>query len=586
MADQDDKAAPPVNAQGNDQYAGGMVGVIQRLQALALGISPQAPRLPEQSLSSSQYFGGFQKGFTTRMGFRGTLSYFVLRQVYERSVLINAVVSTRKHQTVRFASVAQRQNRGKVGWRIVHARQHEKDFEVPEGFQLLAKDCERMFAKPWRVYWNEGRVFNEVEPTMASFISKITEDALVINRPVVELGLDVERVPRAFGAIDGANIIPTFAVLKYLTSVNREFPKDYAENWTSYKQTLQMIGDKYKVDLDERTSFIYMLQGRPTAGFREDELIVAPFLPVSNVMLAGYPKGMVEQAIWGILAEIMAMTANSRYFEFGSMAEVILAIKGNYQDKHIKDLEQVLQGNVSGVPGMFRIPMIALAGGKDDIDVIQVKQNHKDMLFDVYIQKLTNLICAIFRMHPSEINEAPRAGDNSGSLNQQSQNKQINMAQEQGLEALLEHFKIHIFDPILERIDPNLRLEWEYGRQEAEQLAIVQQYATIATVNEQRTMMGMDELEDEEEGNAIANPAILQMKQAAQQADVQKQQMKLQKQQMDDQRQGQQQQIAQGQVQKDRDGEDDQSFAKRVAAKQQNSPRPRPPQQKMAVGGR
>jgi hypothetical protein len=541
------------------------------LTALALGVSPQAPRLPEQSMTAAQYFGGYQKGFTSRMGFRGTLSFQVLRQTAERSMLIAAVMSTRKHQAVRYARVAQRSKRGEVGFRVSHARAHEKDFQVPEGFGWLCRQAESLLSKPWRVYWDEGKVFRDVEPTAASFISKVTEDTLVLNRPCVELGLDSNKVPRAFGAIDGANIIPTFAALKYLTAINRDMPRDYAETWTSYKQTMQMIGDRYKVDLDERTEYIFMLQGRPTAGFRAGDLIVAPFLPSSNVLLAGYPKSMVEQAIWAILAEIMAMSANSRYFEFGSMAEVLVALKGQYQDKHIKDIEAILQGNVSGVPGMFRVPILALPGGKGDVDVIQVKQNHRDMLFDVYIQKLTNLTCAVFRMHPSEINEAPRAGDNSGSLNQASQQKQINMAQEQGLEALLEHYKAHIFDPLLERIDPNLRLEWDYGKQEAEQLAIVQQYATFAKVNEQRTMMGLDPISEEEGGELIDNPAIM----AKQQLDAQKQQadqqQKMQEKQMAGQEKAQAKQQQAGQVQQARDQESDQEMAQRIASRQRQA---------------
>lgn len=538
------------------------------LQSLALGGAPQAPRLPEQSLSSAQYFGGYQKGFTSRMGFRGTLSFSTLRQTAERSMLLNAIISTRKHQNVRYSQVAQQSKRGEVGWRVIHAREHERDFEVPDGYKWLCRQAEAMLSKPWRVFWDEGKVFRDVEPTMASFLSKICEDTLVLNRPVVELGLDANRTPRAFGAIDGANIIPTFAALKYLTAVNRDMPRDYAEKWTSYKQTMQMIGDKYKVDLDEKTEYIYMLQGRPTAGFRHDELIVAPFLPTTNVSLTGYPKSMVESAIWAILAEIMAMTANSRYFEFGSMAETLIAIKGQYKDEHIKDIESILQGNVSGVSGMFRVPIIALPGGKDDLDVIQVKQNHKDMLFDVYIQKLTNLACAVFRMHPSEINEAPRAGDNSGALTQASQKQQINMSQEQGLETMLEHYKLHIFDPMLERIDPHLRFEWEYGKQEADQLAIVTQYGTFATVNEQRTMMGLDEIGDEEGGSAINNPAILAAQQAKQQEKMQKDQMKAQGDQA--KMQGDQQAAAgqQKQVQDARKTESDQEMAQRIAARQ------------------
>lgn len=549
------------------------------LQALALGVAPQAPRLPEQSLSSTSMFGGYQKGFTSKGGFRGGMSFSVLRQVAKRSMLMAAILSTRKHQHVRYARVAQRSKKGEVGFRCGHAREHERDFQVPPGYSDLCRQAEQMLSKPWRVFWDEGKVFRDVEPTMASFLSKIGEDTMVLNRPSVELGLDANRVPRAFGAIDGANVIPTFAALKYLTAINRDMPRDYSEKWTSYKQTMQMIGDRYKVDLDERTEHIYMLQGRPTAGFRASELIVAPFLPTTDVMKAGYPESMVELAVYAILAEIMAMTGNSRYFEFGSMAETLIAVKGDYKDEHIKGIESILQGNVSGVQGMFRVPLIALPGGKDDLEVIQVKQNHKDMLFDVYIQKLTNIACAVFRMHPSEINEAPRAGDNAGSLQQASQQKQINMAQEQGLEALLEHYKSHIFDPILERIDPNLRLEWDYGKQEADQLAIVNQYGMFAKVNEQRTMMGLDEL-DGEEGEAINNPAILAQQQAKQQSEQLKAQQDMHGKELE--QQGKQQQGQQ--VQGARDEESDQEMAQRVAARQRQAPGGAPGGPKLGAG--
>lgn len=563
----DSRGDMPTNAEPGTAAAH-TVNFADVLQAMALGVSPQAPRLPEQSLSSAQYYGGYQKGFTSRMGFRGTLSFHVLRQTAERSMLLAACITKRQTQTVRYSRVAQRSKRGEVGYRVVHVRDSERDFQVPDEFKKLCRQAESMLAKPWRVFWDEGKVFRDVEPTMASFLSKVCEDTLVINRPVIELGLDTARVPRAFGAIDGANVIPTFAALKYLTAINRDVPADFQSGTTTYRRTMQMLADKYKVDLNERTEHIYILQGKPVAGFRADELLVAPFLPTTNVLQAGYPKSMAERAIWLVLAEIMAMSANSRYFEFGSMAEVLIAIKGQYQDKHIKDIEAILQGNVSGVPGMFRVPLIALPGGKDDLDVVQVKQNHKDMLFDVYIQKLTNLVCAVFSMHPSEINEAARAGDNSGSLNQASQQKQINMAQEQGLEALLEHFKLHIFDPILERIDPNLRLEWEYGRQEAEQLAIVNEYATFATVNEQRTMMGLEEIGDDEGGSAINNPAILADKQAEQQKQQFDQQTKLA------QDQAKQQGVqAQGKaVQPARNEESDQEMAQRIAARQKRPP--------------
>lgn len=530
MADQKEKKIPTPKQAENSRVerTEANMGFDQILRQLALGISPTAPRLPEQASSSGTYFGGYPKGYTNNLGLKGTISFDILRQVAERSGLISAIVSTRQHQRARFSRIARSTNRGEVGYRVVHRRENEKDFKVPNGFKDLCREAEQMLEKPWRVFWDEGSVYKEIEPSFSSFSSKIVEDILIINRPVIELGLDPLRVPRAFGAIDGANVIPTFNALKYLTSLSKDMPQGWNANWQAYNRTLSMVSDKYKINLDEKTEYIYLLSGRPVAGFRHDELIIAPMFPTSNVRNAGYPKSLTEKAIFSILAEIMAMSANQRYFEFGSMAETLITMKGNYDDRHVKDLESIFQANMSGVNGMFRVPLIALPGGRDDIDVVQLKQNHRDMLFDVYIQKLTNLACAVFRMHPSEINEAPRAGDNSGSMQQASQTKQISMAQEQGLETMLIHEKQHIFDPILQRIDPDLSFEWEFGRSEIDQLQVVQQYASLTTVNERRMMAGLDPISDEDGGSIIDNQFIQadkQMKmQQKQQEDAAKQQ--------------------------------------------------------------
>lgn len=499
------------------------LGFDQILRYLALGMAPNAPRLPQQTIAYGSMFGGYPKGFTNATGTKGSLSFYTLRQISQRSPLIAAIVSKRLHQVTRYAAVCRKANRGEVGFRIKHEREGEKDFKVDEGFKALCKEVEQMILKPWRVFWEDNTILKEVEPSMASFLSRITDDLLICNRPVVELALDPLGIPRGFGAIDGANVIPTFAALRYMTSVDHDIPADFANSYGNYLKTMQYVSDKYFIDINERTAYIYLLDGRPVTAFREDELIVAPQFPVTDLRYAGYPSSLVERAIFVILAEIMAMTANSKYFEYGSMAETIVTIKGTAQDTHVQDLQSVMLSNMSGVPGMFRLPIIATPNGSEDIEVVQLKQNHKDMLFDVYIQKLTNLCCAIFSMDPSEINEAPRAGDNSGALNQANRTKSIEKAEESGLESILMHYKMHIFDPIIKRIDPNLSFEWDFGKTEMEQLALAKEYAPITTVNERRQMLGLDPIDEEAGGEVIDNQFIAQMKQQKQQEEQQKQ---------------------------------------------------------------
>ena len=509
-------------------------GSLERLLAsVGFGLTPTAPRLSETGMAHNTY-GGYPKGYGGPRGFKGTLSFAMLRQVAWRSSVLAAILSTRLHQVTRYSKAGSRARKNDVSFKVVHKRHNDPKFQVPEKFKIMAYEAERMLERPWRIYWDEGTVFKDVEPTFAGFLSKVTEDYLIINRPCVELGLDGQRIPRAFGAIDGANVIPTFKAMRWLQSRDKDLPADFQSNWRAWSRLLQTASDKYKVDLDERTEYIYMLDGKPAVGFRHDEIIVAPFAPTSDVHSTGYPKSLTERAIFILLAEIMAMSANSRYFEVGSMAESLIAIKGSYDDAHIKEIQTIFQNNMSGVPGMFRVPLLALPAA-DDVNVIPIKQNHKDMLFDIYVQKLTNLGCAIFRMHPSEINEAPRAGDGAGALQQASQTKQIAAATEQGLETTLLHLKSTILDPIVERIHQDLMVEFDNGLNEQEQLAIQEAYKGIATVNERRMMMGLDPLKkDDPRGEVIADPNAQQPVIAQQQQEQQEKQMKAQAGQQED----------------------------------------------------
>lgn len=495
------------------------VGFTDILRALSLGLLPNAPRLPQQAYTGATTMGGgYQKGYAGYGGMKGTMSFATLRQVAERSPMLSAIISRKLFQSVRYSRPVQRSKKGDIGFKIVHKRDSEENFSVPKEFDVMCRELEKSFMKPWLMYWNDGIVNKDVEPNLSGFVSKIMEDLLVINRPVVELGLDPHRIPRAFGAIDGANIVPTFAALKFLTRTADNFPyRSWQDNSSQLDATMQWFSDRYGVDITDRTEYLYMLSGRPVAGFRHDEILIAPMMPTTDVRHAGYPRSLTERAIWIVLAEILAMQTNLQFFEKGNMAEILLAMKGNYDDEHVKQLAEILQANMSGVQGMFRVPLVALPGGSEDLNVLNLKQNHRDMLFDFYIQKLTNLACAVFSMHPSEINEAPRAADNSGSLNQASQTVQIGLAQEQGLQGHLLHLKSTIFDPILERIDDNLTWEWDYGENEAQTIQIATSKATFMTVNERRVACGMKPISKESGGEVIDNPFI-QAQQQSQQA--------------------------------------------------------------------
>ena len=305
----------PPQASANNGFPPGIT-FDDVMQALALGLAPKAPRIPENARQLSSVYGGYTKG----LGHRGSISFADLRQVAETSPLLSAIISTRQHQRTRYCRKATSSNKGEVGFRVVHKREKDAKFKVPEGFKELCRQAEDMLLTPWVMRDSAGIPYKDVEPTLSGFASKIVHDMIVINRPVIELGLDPKRIPRSFGAIDGANVIPTFKALKYLESINKDLPKDFLKTHAGYSTGLDMLANRYEVDISETTEYIYMENGRPTAAFRHDELILAPIFPTTSTREVGYPKSLLERALGIIIPEIMAMQTNSRYFEFGSMA--------------------------------------------------------------------------------------------------------------------------------------------------------------------------------------------------------------------------------------------------------------------------
>lgn len=407
----------------------------------------KAPRMPRNA--TPQTMGVYAKGTINEDMFKTKFTHQTLRKVAKNSGLLQAIVSRRDFQMAQASKLWRFE--GDFGFRVIHQDHHDINKEVPAQITEICKETQKMIECPW----------GYLEPTFQGFTSKFIKDLMVINRPVIELGLDSKRIPRSFGAIDGANIFPTFQVLKILVPQITKFKEfentSFMPNTAQYEAALEIVGEKYKVEVNNAVEYFYMQDMMPLAAYRGDELICIPMMPTTDVNDLGYPPSMVERSIKSVLSEMLAMSYNMNYFQFGSMIDNIIGLVGSYDDEHIQEFIELLRINHTGLEGAHRVPVVPIRN-KEDIQIYNTRQNNRDVVYSEFMNLVTSLATACFGMSPEEINIRPQSG-NSGSMFEASRSTQVREGKQEGLFALRNHLTT-CMNLIVKRIHPEIEFSF------------------------------------------------------------------------------------------------------------------------------
>jgi len=447
-------------------------------------IKGKANRMPR--LATPQMHGTYDKNFSSVENMSSKFGHATLRKVADNSGLLKAIVSRRDFQVFQIAK--RWKFEGDVGFRVVHDQHHELNFNTPNQLNDMARGLEKMIEQPW----------GYLEPTFAGFASKFMKDLVIINRPAIEIGLGSKGQPVAFGMIDGANVYPTFDVLKALIPnmtgmVKIGDKKQLEPNTPAYDFGRQLVSDKYELDISSKTEWLYMQDQVPQAAYTLDEMILMPIMPTTAVRQYGHPPSMAENSIRLVLAEMLAMSYNMNYFQHGAMIDTMIGVVGSYDDEHIQEFIETLKMNHTGVDGAHRIPVMPVRN-PEDIHIYNLRQNNRDMVYSEFMNLVTSLTCACFGMPPEEINIKQNTPGGRHQFEGNNQ-KQIQQNKEEGLFAIRNHMKT-CMDMMIKRINPNLCFEW-FGlsgdmdrlRKETSQKELA---AGGITTREYRLMNGME----------------------------------------------------------------------------------------------
>lgn len=427
------------------------------------------------------------------------LSYEVLRAM-SRTHLVKAVIGTRQQQVVSFCEpqkdkysagfvIAKRQKYTEVGQHDKMSKAEQAKAEWLTEFVLSCGTTKN--------FWH-GDTFDQ-------FIAKLVNDSLTFDQATFEIVRNKKGEIIEFFATDAGSyrIADTFS--------------DDPDDPTRRHEGVEFI-QGYP------PSYVQLYQNSVVASFYPWELCFGVRNPQSDIRFNGYGRAELEDMITSITALLNADTYNANFFKVGSAPRGILRYSGNVNQNTLEDFRRQWIAQVAGVLNAHKIPMM----NADKMEFINTNVPNKDMEYSKYQEFLIKIICAIFKIDPSEIGFS-MSGNSEGTqgLGGDNTEEKIKYSRDKGLIPLLKKIQYWINKFIVWQVDPEFEFRFVGYDDEMDLQTELDQDVTalqnFMTLNEVRAKRNLDPIEG---GDMPLNPVFMQAQQMKQQADQQDQQMK------------------------------------------------------------
>lgn len=265
--------------------------------------------------------------------------------------------------------------------------------------------------------------------------------------------------------------------------------------------------DETKLQNDEY-KWVQVLNGRIVRGFTENELSVGMRNPTTDIFANGYSIAELEILLRIVSSHLFTENYNMSYFTQGFSAKGILHIKADLPRRKMESARVMWQHMIKGNRNSFQTPIMASSG---DIQWIPLTQNHSDIEFNLWMQYLIRVICAIYQIDPSEIGFGMKDMGEGGSLSGENTESKINQSKDRGLVPLLRHVENYLNTNVIDRLDPDFKIEFVGVSDESKKEVLERQEKEVKfkkSVNEVRSEDGLPPIPGAD--NLILDPIFFQ----------------------------------------------------------------------------
>lgn len=364
-------------------------------------------------LSTNEFNGYRTRNFETGFG--------ALRSMAVKTPLIAAILQTRKEQVAAYNSYSSTSL--KPGWKIEkNVENYFNDSAEFEKESALSISDKQEIRKCISFIENCGIVKRSFYgDNFDSFLRKFVDDSLTLDQACFEVIPSQTYKPFEFLMIDGATV--RFASGATMDQEGKE--RGY------YPHAVQLY------------------QGTSVANtYYPWELAIGIRNPSTNISYNGYGISELELLTKVVTWILYSEAYNGKFFSQGSNPKGFFLAKGNLTEDKIAEFKQSWTSQVAGLNGAFKIPI--LSGG--DIQFIDTQKSNSDMEFDKWLEYLTKLTCAIYKIDPKELGFD--LNNNTVTYDSSIQEK-LTYSKEKGLVPLLKFIEKQINKYIIHPLTDN-----------------------------------------------------------------------------------------------------------------------------------
>lgn len=257
---------------------------------------------------------------------------------------------------------------------------------------------------------------------------------------------------------------------------------------------------------------VQVIDGKPETAYRYQDLLYEVRNPRSDLVVNGYGYAEPEMFVRILTAWINSFAYNAAGLDRNAIPRGILAMFGDWDQPEINTLSTRLQAQLTGPANMWRMPIIGVkqpdVGGKG-LEYIKVDDRPTEMYLAKWVTLLWSIGCAIYGMHPTEINMAAFDASNASPLSGSDTAEKLAHSRDKGLIPRLGYVA-DVYNILIKTIDDRYELEWA-GLNEEDAERKFKREEKGSTMNEIRAANNQEPHELDEIGNAPADPAYLSL---------------------------------------------------------------------------
>lgn len=253
-------------------------------------------------------------------------------------------------------------------------------------------------------------------------------------------------------------------------------------------------------------AYVQIKDGQVFEHFYKPELCFGVRNISTDVYRNGYGRSELEDMIFEITSFLWATEYNRNYFKNGSMPKGMLKIKGDVGSSRLTEFKRKWEAMVGGVGNAWKTPIVEA----DSIDWVDMGKSNSDMEFNKWIEFLIKIICAAYKIDPSEVGFNLGSGSEAKVAFESNNEARLKHSKDKGLYPLLKFIQHQITKYIVEPLNPEYVFQFVglEGLTKAEELDLRKKESeTFKTINEVRADYGLEPVDG---GDIIANAQFMQ----------------------------------------------------------------------------